>query len=250
MTTALAILLTAAQAQPGAVPLACSLRTPRSELVAFSAEARSGGLALVPAAGARWASEPLLAVPVGKPSARTSEHRFGDAKTGHQLTLVQAGEHTFAMLFKLDRGKPELPVAVGFCGAGSPPSDAAAPAAALQPSQWGTSDCALTSPDGRAVKIDYSALDRGRAVFTSLEDWPWAGRVEARRGSSGVSKGRVGVTKLGGSKGVGATEYFYVSQPSAAHVLLFDKLAAADGYNGPAAAICGYGTIVRAPNRQ
>jgi hypothetical protein len=168
--------------------------------------------------------------------------------------VVQAApigsDRRLVTVFATRRGE-KLPVAVGFCAGPvsevpAPAVSAAAAAARLRPEARPDS-CAVTDTAGRAALAEYAPFDGGEARFASAGRWPWATKLHAARGESGVSKAGVRVTKLGGRKGIAATEYFYMSGPDAANLVLFDSLGLPGGANTQAAMICSYSNISRGP---
>ena len=263
MTGLLATMLTSATlAQGAAVPTSCSLRSPSGDKIEFTASQSAGGWLLEPSASAVW--------PTGTTDARdvtatgdqkTRQFVVGDDETGIAIRLVPVAAATqLATALRLDRGKPTLPLAVGFCSAAATGAATAKPspavrrvaesAGAVDPARWRGTRCALISPDGRQANIDYTPFDRNRATFTSFNAWPWAGNVLVSRGRSAVNTARVRMTKLGGRGTLSATEYFYVHGSNAANVILFDRLSPVTGLDMSAAAICGYAGISRAPSSQ
>jgi hypothetical protein len=169
--------------------------------------------------------------------------------SGATVVQVAAGPgRQLAVAFKTVEKTGRFLLAAGFCGpsvAAPAAVERAQGAAEWDPARWTGSPCSLVAADGRISAVRYTPFDAGRATFASASGWPWSRSVSATRGGARADKARVRITKLGGGRGLDATEYFYVHGATAANVVLFNRMGEQAGLNQPAALICGYAGIVR-----
>lgn len=228
---------------------ACEAYTPTGALVGFTVAADGSP---IPVSGSAW---PAGSISLESSAGRAKDGQqwiIGDRKAGHLLRLNAVGDdRQLATLFTLRRGKPELPVAVGFCTSGPAPDlkgGRSSGANSISPDFWPGSACRLVSATGRTAEIDYSVRDKGGSSFVSAKGWPWPQKLVVP--VTRQQDPRSGIGKFGTRSTANGTTHFFVAERQAAHLILFDQLDPKTSPAEPAAAICGYGGIVRRPNYQ
>lgn len=245
MIATLLFMAAAPAAASGDLMLGCRLATPAGDEIAFSARLGAPTGVLEPIPGTAWPTRRVIGPGAWRDKNGLEAHyHFAGSPSGVDLK-VDAERATLLVGKRLRSG---LPRAHGFClpladasavrsdGLVSPNAGAQVPAFDI--ARW-PDTCGLVTRSGSRALIDYEILNRGSrsAIRTSDTSLLSSGAVAVPRVQGHVR------SRFGGREGPAGTERFFVDAKAgqAVQLLDFDRIGASAE---PAAAICGYSSIV------